>query len=91
MTRFEDLIWHSKCAEEALLLQPCLADELSEEEIEKIRYDSIFRKFNIVPSRAKIMREALLTTQKVKFEEALQKNSPSKMLTYAIFSGDLHL
>ena len=91
ISRFEDLVWHSRNAEEALMLQPCLADNLSEEEIDHIRYRCIYIKYGLNPSMAKQIREKLITARAEKMEKALRENAPSKMLTYAIFSGDLHL
>lgn len=84
MTHFEKLINKTTTLEEALMLQPCLADGKASWYIEGIRYAFIERKFGISAMQAAFMKLMLEKSKAEAFKAALIKDPPAQMVSMAI-------
>lgn len=81
MTHFEKLIRKTTTLEEALLLQPCLADDKADWYVEAIRYAFIEKKFGISAMQAAYMKLLLEKSNAEAFKAAINKNPPAKMIS----------
>ena len=86
MTQFEKLIRETTTLEEALMLQPCLADGKAGWYIEGIRYAFIEKKFGVSAMQAAFMKLMLEKSKAEAFKKALVENPPAQMVSMAIRS-----
>ena len=84
MTHFEKLINKPPTLEEALMLQPCLADGKADWYVEGIRYAFIEKKFGVSAMKAAYMKLMLERSKAAAFKAALDKNPPAQMVSMAI-------
>lgn len=84
MTHFEKLINKTTTIEEALMLQPCLADDKASWYIEGIRYAFIEKRFGINAKQAVLMKLILENSKAEAFKKALDKEPPAEMVSMAI-------
>lgn len=84
MTHFEKLINKTTTLEEALMLQPCLADGKASWYIEGIRYAFIKEKFGISEMQAAFMKLMLEKSKAEAFKTALDENPPAEMIGMAV-------
>lgn len=87
MTQFEKALYRTHTLEEALTLQPCLADHVSSCFIDSIRYAFIEKKFGIDSCKAFMLKLLIDRDKKEAFERALNKNPISEMVAMSVCSG----
>lgn len=84
MTQFEKALYRTHTLEEALTLQPCLADHVSPWFIESLRYAFIEKKFGIDEHRAVMLKLLIEKKKEEVFKEAVNKNPVSRMVCMVI-------
>ena len=84
MTQFEKALYRTHTLEEALTLQPCLADHVSPWFIDGIRFSFIERKFGIDAYKAVMLKCLIDRDKKEAFEKALNKNPVHKVICMVI-------
>lgn len=86
MSKFEQLLNETETVEEALALQPCLEDNLSEYEVEKIRADFLEEWYNISIYEYIAIMNVRNRRKKAAFAKAFAKLSPAEAVSQAIRS-----
>ena len=84
MSKFEQLLNETETLEEALALQPCLEDNLSEYEIEKIRATFLEEWFNISVYEYVFIMNVRNRKKKAAFDRAVEKLSPVEAISQAV-------
>ena len=77
MSKFEDLLNETSTLEEALSLQPCLEDNLSEYEVERIRAEFLEEWFNISVYEYAFLMNIREKRKKTAFDRAVENSSPA--------------
>lgn len=84
MTKFEELLNETETLEEALDLQPCLEDGLSDLEVEKIRLDFLEDWYNISIYEYMFLTAARARKKAQNFASATATQSPSDVISTCI-------
>lgn len=84
MSKFEQLLNETETLKEALDLQPCLEDDLTEPEVEKIRANFLEEWFNISVYEYVFLMHAYNKRKRASFDKAIEKLSPAEAISQAI-------